>query len=221
MIKINLVGEGKKPVAAKKGVRRGAAGAPSLISRGSDKGALYLTLAFVALAAVGCVAWGIKLERQKRKLDAEIATAQVRVDALEEILKRVEEYKRKEEELTKKIEVITSLKTNQKGPVRLMDEVSKGLPELLWLDTLELQGASLTINGRSMSVNAIATFAENLTQVPNFQEPKGPDIQRQGEVFTFAMSFAFDPAVITAGSGAAAAAGESQSEPAETPAAAP
>ena len=52
-----------------------------------------------------------------------------------------------------------------------MDEVSKALPDLVWLTDMTLQGDQLTMKGRTLSPNAVATYLENLKKSPYFAEP--------------------------------------------------
>src|SRR5947208_15258218 len=73
--------------------------------------------------------------------------------------------------LQKRIDLINQLKQGQKGPVRIMDQISKDLPDLVWLDHLGLSGGVVTIDGRGLNPNAIANFVENIKSDPFFEEP--------------------------------------------------
>ena len=68
-------------------------------------------------------------------------------DRLKPIIAEVEAFKKKNAELKHKIEVIEQLKANQYGPVRVMDEVSKALPDLLWLTNMSLAGERAHASG--------------------------------------------------------------------------
>ena len=61
-------------------------------------------------------------------------------DELLVYIKKVEELEARREALRHKINVINELKQNQQGPVRIMDEVSRALPELVWLTSSHPQG---------------------------------------------------------------------------------
>lgn len=189
MIKINLVGEGRKVVASKPKARTGVS-RPSL--GGENLGNVLLAaLGVASLVAVG-VYW-FMLSSTIKSNNEEIQNAERRVAELQEILDQVERFKQKEAELEQKIEVITDLKNSQQGPVRIMDELSRGLPDLLWLDRLELSNGQVSLAGRSFSWNAVANLTENLDSVPLFAEPVGPSVTQSGEVYTFTLRFNFDP----------------------------
>ena len=196
MIKINLVGEGKKVVAAKP--KGGGRGLPSFsgLGGGGNLANVCLTAVSAAILLVGLGWWGLQY-RTTKKNEAKITEAKRRVDELQEILQQVEEAKRKKELLEQKIQVITDLKNGQTGPVQIMDEISLGLPELLWLDRLDLQNGQVNLTGKSFSWNAVANLAENVSRVEAFQEPVGPRVSQSGQVFNFSLSFRFDPSVIS------------------------
>ena len=184
MIKINLLAEGKRPAAVRK-VKVPAA----LRLEGKDVGqwllALGLLVGVVALAAFWW-SWDKKVEAKTE----EVAAAQREVDALATVIKEVEEYKAKKAELERKIGIINDLKANQRGPVRVMDSISRALPELLWLDRMRMTASSIEIEGRAFNTNAVANFIENLDRVQEFDEPTLKSTEEQsGGIYKFVIDF--------------------------------
>lgn len=177
MIKINLLAEAKRPAA----VRR----ARAATQLSGEQLSQYLLVGAVLLAVVGCGLYWWMLHSRGRAKDAEIRAAQREVDELEPIIKEVEDYKAKQAELEHKIAVITELKANQRGPVRVMDEISRALPELLWLTRMEVSTGTVSLEGKAFNTNAIATFTENLDNVPEFQEPDFKKTTREGQIYSF------------------------------------
>ena len=90
---------------------------------------------------------------------------------LEEIIKEVERFEKRKAELEHKIQVITDLRNNQRGPVHIMDQVSRSLPDFLWLDRMEMNASVVNIQGKAFTTSSVANFIENLDGVPEFQEP--------------------------------------------------
>ena len=78
------------------------------------------------------------LENRIATLGEEVTTFQAEVDELEPIIREVEEFKAKKAELERKVLVINRLKANQSGPVQIMDYMSRALPELLWLNRMQV-----------------------------------------------------------------------------------
>jgi type IV pilus assembly protein PilN len=189
MIRINLLAEGKKPVVAKKKQATGV-GLKAILA--SENLAFYVLL---AAAAIGLIVvgglYGL-LENRITNLTEEVATLQQEADELEPIIKEVEEFKAKQAELKRKVDVINQLKANQRGPVRIMDYVSRALPELLWLKKMQVGANSITISGEAFNTNAVANFMENLDRFPEFREPVLRDTSQQRGVYTFTLSFNYD-----------------------------
>ncbi len=182
MIKINLLVEARAEKVAR---------AP-LLALGAAKinNYIILGLVVVGLGFVGLRYW--KLSSKLADIKNEIVTNQREYDRLKPIIAEVEAFKKKNAELKHKIEVIENLKQNQFGPVRVMDEVSKALPDLVWLTNMGLNGNVLTLQGQALNENAVANFISNLTASPFFAEPS-LRIMSQNEqgVFSFDLSCTF------------------------------
>jgi Tfp pilus assembly protein PilN len=195
MIKINLIAEGRKPVVARKGrdgARRGGGPSPSSLSP--------TDMAFLGAIVVGALVaggWFWTIKGELEEVSAQVVEAQREVEELKPIIAEVEAYKVRKAALEHKIEVIEQLKQSQRGPVRIMDQVSRAIPDLLWLNQLELNGAVVRLQGRAFSSNQVASFLENLGKVPEFQEPVLVEMVRQdgaagvAEVYTFRINFNF------------------------------
>ncbi|RLE21917.1 MAG: hypothetical protein DRJ65_15010, partial [Acidobacteria bacterium] len=90
-------------------------------------------------------------------------------------------------------------KENQKGPVRILDEVSRAMPDLLWLTSLNLSGTHLTLSGMVLDENAFANYVDNLNASPFFGEPTVVTLQRSRDnAFSFRLEcdFIYSPAEI-------------------------
>ncbi len=159
MIRINLLTEAKAAAARKKTplLPTGAKLNNMLFIAGIALGVLYL-------AIMGYARWSTR-----RQLDEEITKARLEADRLKSIIEEVKGYEDKKKNLEEKINLINQLKTNQKGPVRLMDEVSKALPDLVWLSNIEVAGNQITMRGKTLAIPAVATYVENLTGVYSWE----------------------------------------------------
>lgn len=196
MIRINLLTEAKAAAARKK--------APIL-----PTGAKLNNLVFAAGIAVGVIylaLMGLHLYNTKNRLGEEIVKAKLEAERLKSIIDEVKGYEDKKASLEAKITLINDLKTNQKGPVRLMDEISKALPDLVWLTALDVSGNQVTMKGRTLSPNAVATYLENLKKSPFFAEPVFRNLGQEGGgqgIYGWEMSLTFKPAAVLASGEAA------------------
>src|SRR6185295_12901533 len=137
----------------------------------------------------------------RSQLDEEIVKARLEADRLKSIIEEVKEYEDKKASLEAKIQLINALKTNQKGPVRLMDEISKALPDLVWLTALDVSANAVTMRGKTLSPNAVATYLENLKKSPFFAEPVFKSLGQDGGTsgtYSWEMTLIFNPAAVLA-----------------------
>lgn len=195
MIRINLLATEKR--AAKKK----AAAAPGVLQ-------LYLFLGlFAGGALLLCAAgWWVK-ESTLKELDGQIQVATQRQQQLQVIKKQVEDFQAKEKLLTDKVNLIKRLKTEQVNGVHLLDEISKSLPDFVWLQTMDQVGPNLKFTGQSNSLASVADFIMNLQQSGWFPRVELDNSTENNNVVTFQLSAGFEnPEVAKAKAAAAAAA---------------
>jgi len=210
VIRINLLTEAKAAAARKK---------TSVIPTGAKLNNLVF-IGGLALGVLYLAVMGFLRINERRRLDTEIGKARIEADRLKSIIEEVKGYEIKKASLEEKIDLINRLKTNQKGPVRLMDEISRALPDLVWLSGVEVAGNSVTVRGKTLSPNAVATYLENLKKSPFFAEPVFKNLgQDQGStsagIYNWEMNLTFRPA---AGLASATSGSPGGSSPAPTPA---
>lgn len=154
----------------------------------------------LALGVLYIAIFGLLALSERKRLDDDIAKARLEADRLKSIIEEVKEYEAKKSSLESKIQLINALKTNQKGPVRLMDEISKALPDLVWLSTLDVANNQITMKGKTLSPNAVATYLENLKKSPFFAEPVFKSLGQDGgaQTYSWEMSLTFNPAAVLA-----------------------
>ena len=191
MIKINLVREGRAV--------RGAGAAPTAAAApvGGPGAANINNVLIVACLALGVlVALGYWFWNKRELGKAEEVRVQREAEAqkLEAIIKEVAEFEKRKASLQQRIDLINQLKQNQKGPVRIMDQISRDLPDLVWLDTMEVAAGDISIAGRGLNPNAIALFIENIKNDPYFEEPQVGTVSQVSVaplVYGFDMKFGF------------------------------
>jgi type IV pilus assembly protein PilN len=182
MIKINLLVEVRAEKVAK---------AP-LVSFGGAGINNFILLGMVAIGVGYAGLRWYRLSSQIHGLDRDITNNRQEYDRLKPIIGEVESFKKKNAELKHKIDVIEQLKANQYGPVRIMDEVSKALPESVWMTNMNLAGNLLTVRGQAFNENAVANFITNLRASPFFAEPTlGIMQQDERGIFSFDLTCTF------------------------------
>ncbi len=184
MIKVNLLtGAKREPV------RR----APALKMEGfaGSQNLLLLVILALALAFAGWRYYSLAAESERLDQDLDISREQLK--KVEDDRKAIEVLKTKKAAFQKQIDIITTLKNNQQVPVRLLDEVSRNLPDFLWLVSMQEASNQLTFSGKATTPNAYANFYNNLDASPFFQEVGKISYTAARDDVTFSLSARFVP----------------------------
>ena len=190
MIKINLVREGR----AVRGATGAPAAAPGAAAAGPGNLNNILIIGLTLVALVGALGYWLIAKRNLARTIETMEQRKAEAKKLESAIAAVNDFQKKKDNLQKRIDLINQLKQNQKGPVRIMDQVSRDLPDLVWLDTMSISGGHIAVNGRGLNPNAIALFVSNVKQDAFFEEPQVGAVTQQSAnppVYTFDMEFGF------------------------------
>lgn len=158
MIRINLL-ESERAVSSKPK----AAGAGAAAGGGGSAIGPYVPLiAGLGLALLGCGYFYMALSSEIEDTNARIVTAKAEVAKLQLEKAKKDELERKRKSFQDQVNLIERLKAEQGGPVRMLDEIQKALPDFVWLTRMDQTGAVLKISGEASNNNAIADFLNNL-----------------------------------------------------------
>lgn len=116
----------------------------------------------ILLVVIGLAGW---FYFQKKALDEErelLEAAQAEKAKLQYVIARLNELETRKQTLERQIGLINDLKSTQDLVVRIMDEISRHLPEWVWLTEAGYDSHTLQIKGRALSNNLIADYAGNL-----------------------------------------------------------
>jgi type IV pilus assembly protein PilN len=82
----------------------------------------------------------------------------------------VAQFKKLQAELQGKLDVLEDLKRKKTGPVHLLDELSRVLPDKLWLTSFTEKSGQINIKGVGLNENIVATFIRDLESSPYYQK---------------------------------------------------
>jgi type IV pilus assembly protein PilN len=162
MIRINLLavdrGVGKKKTVA-------AAAAPGV----SSAQRVTIGAALILLSTIVFVGWWYwSLQTESRRLDEDIKRAEVEAQQLRSVLAQVQKFETEKARLQQRVSLIEQLRRGQTGPVHILDELSKALPDRLWLISMGQTGKDFTLDGRTTSLTGVSDFVANLQASPWF-----------------------------------------------------
>ena len=188
MIRINLSASDKPTKKRKGGGGGGGGGAPS--TPGAMQAYLLLGI-FLGGALLVCLGLFFYVSGQIRELDTKIAAAEERQRQLQEIKRQVDALELKRATFQRKVDLIERLKAEQSGPVHMLDEVSKSLPDFVWLTNLDQTGQTLRFQGQSNGLTAVADFISALERSGWFPNVDLASSTENNNIITYALTAAF------------------------------
>jgi len=133
-----------------------------------DLGLGFLLVPLIVLA--GTLYFHSTVTGRIATLQQNIQKANADIARLKKEIGEVEKFKLRKAELQKKVDIISNLQRDRKGPVRLFEALSAAIPEKCWIDKLDLQGDRITLSGMALNNNTVANFMTALGQTGRFRD---------------------------------------------------
>ncbi|MCK5220609.1 MAG: PilN domain-containing protein [Candidatus Aminicenantes bacterium] len=121
-----------------------------------------------------------------------------RLTELEDVLQTLKVLENTKKVLKNKVDIIQSLNARKQVAVKMMDQLSRALPEMVWLSNMKFNNNTLSLKGSALSNNLVADFINNLKSTNYFKNIKFKDSIRKKksgvDVFDFRLDCTFsDP----------------------------
>lgn len=159
MIRINLLAPERRSIkAASPGLQ---AGQKIMVI-----GSLLLVL---TIALLGWRFWALRGQQAEVARQIEASTREEQ--RLQEILKQVQDFENRRKLLESRVALIDELRKGQTAPVHMIDQISKALPDMTWLTSLQQTGYTLTLQGRCLTLTSLSDFIGNLEASRYFIRP--------------------------------------------------
>lgn len=123
------------------------------------------------VTALGVGWWWWSLRQTTAQLDEDIAKAEVEMQQLRSVLAQVQKFEASKASLQQRVTIIEQLRQGQSGAVRAIDEISRAVPDFLWLTEIVQKGDDFTISGMSTSLPGLSDFVGNLEASSWFRRP--------------------------------------------------
>jgi Tfp pilus assembly protein PilN len=153
MIRINLLKPESKDF--KEGL---AAPGPEIKSKKAFPLTSIFTLLIIAILAGAFFLQKRMVSQERDRLQA----AQAEKKKLEYVVAKLAELEKQKAVFERKIGLINQLRAQQDSAVTILDELSKKLPDWVWLTEVSSQGQMIQIKGNALSNNLIADYIYNL-----------------------------------------------------------
>ena len=90
---------------------------------------------------------------------------------LVQVISEVRDFEARRERLQQRVSLIEELRRGQTAPVHILDQVSRSLPEMVWLTKLTQTGFDITLEGNCMALTALSDFVGALEHSRYFNRP--------------------------------------------------
>ncbi len=118
--------------------------------------------------AVGLlVFYGMTIAKVKTT-EQEITNSQQEIDSLKKKIGEIDNLKKLQVEVKKKLDVLNQLRREKSGPSSRMAILSDQVPEKLWLTKYSEAGSKVSISGVAFNEDLIALFMRNLQSSEEF-----------------------------------------------------
>ena len=115
--------------------------------------------------------WFWSLRQQSIRVDEDLARAETETRQIRSVLEQVRKFESQKAMLQQRVSLIEQLRKGQYAPVHLLDEISKSLPDRLWLEELTQTDSDFAISGVTDSLTAVSDFVANLEATHWFKKP--------------------------------------------------
>ena len=118
-----------------------------------------LSVVVVLVIALGI--YSITLAKISTAKD-EISKSEQEIKRLKEKIGEIDNIKKFQAEVKKKLDILAQLRTNKKGPATRLAKLSDAVPEKLWLTKFVESGDKVSLAGVAFNEEIIAAFMRNL-----------------------------------------------------------
>jgi len=158
-----------------------------------------IAASLILIGTAFLVAWWFwSLHRASVKVDEDLARGEREMQQLRSVLAQVQKFEASKAQLQQRVTLIEQLRRGQSGPVHILDEISKALPERLWLTDMTQKGDNIVLAGMTTSLTGLSDFVANLEVSTWFKKPVDiVDSQvttdpKNGDIFKFSIKAVFN-----------------------------
>lgn len=147
----------------------------NLLGEEKDRSASYavnaIAFCIVFVMFLSIAGW-IYAERSLKlsEMEAEQESKRAQSESLKKRTAEVEDLEAKQNLLKEKLQIIAKLKIKKQGPVKLLDQLSRNIPDKAWLTEVSQNDESVQISGIALDGQTISDFIANLRKDSNIKD---------------------------------------------------
>ncbi len=133
------------------------------------KGQLMVVALVLIVTAGLCSAAYTHIVGQVDDVQQQIDQKKAEISKLQKAIKEVKDFEKRQKDLRAKLNVLETLKAARIGPVYLLDELYKAMPDKLWLLSYKEGSGRAQISGIGASEETVAHFMRNLEESGSYE----------------------------------------------------
>jgi type IV pilus assembly protein PilN len=116
-----------------------------------------------------------------------------KIAELKKKIQEVDDFEKRNTTFQERNQLIEQLRKNQNIPAMMLDEISKDLPNGIWLQALTFSGGTVSLDGYAFSNAEVVGYVDNLKNSKKFsdvflQESKQTELEKI-PVYSFKLTF--------------------------------
>lgn len=132
------------------------------------RGQLIVAAFSVLVTLLLCAGAYLQLLSWVDEAKSNVENKKMEVTRLMKTIGEANEYKKRQDALQAKLDVLDKLEKSRSGPVFLLDELYKALPDKLWLESFKENGQKANLAGLGINEETVALFMRNLEESKEF-----------------------------------------------------
>ncbi|TLM68922.1 MAG: hypothetical protein FDZ69_01590 [Deltaproteobacteria bacterium] len=132
------------------------------------KGQLFAALGAVVVTVVLCALAYFQLLGWVNDAKAGVDRKKQEIVRLDKVIEEVKQFEKRQTDLRAKLDVLAKLEKSRSGPVLMLDQLYRAMPDQLWLTAIKEGGGKMVVTGISMNEETVAIFMHNLEASPEF-----------------------------------------------------
>jgi len=134
----------------------------------------------VVLTAAACAGAYVNVLGKVGDMKDEVSRKEMEISRLRKTIGEVGRFKKLQAELQGKLDVLQKLKEGKTGPVHLLDELSRVLPDKAWVTSFKESGGNVSLKGIGINEETVARFLRDLEASPYYRKVELGVVQQTG-----------------------------------------
>ncbi len=124
----------------------------------------------VAMVVVTTTAVDLFMRSKIKHIRTNIARVEKEISSNKVSLEEIDKLKKEKEVYARQFQIIENLRKDKGGPVRILDELTKIIPDKMWILTLKQTANSVELVGVAVENKLISKFMTELEESPYFKK---------------------------------------------------